>query len=153
MLSVGLTIDQIRRGEDPGRAISFGTGTFLGYRLTSGIGARLMSMPNPLAKLLGFGIAVGGPFLGGELGTTGYDLVTQATGLEAISGDVSKDISTSIEKIKQNNTNVIINKTRTNQPAPFGAEGRAALIMFAPSFNRNNMYVAFSHIQYNVPMV
>ena len=112
-----------------------------------------MSMPNPLAKLLGFGIAVGGPFLGGELGTTGYDLVTQATGLEAISGDVSKDISTSIEKIKQNNTNVIINKTRTNQPAPFGAEGRAALIMFAPSFNRNNMYVAFSHIQYNVPMV
>ena len=153
LLSIGFTANQIRQGEDPGRAISFGTGTFLGYRLTSGLGARLMSMPNPLAKLLGFGIAVGGPFLGGEIGTRGYDIITQASGLEAISGDVSKDISTSIDKIRQNNTNVIINKTKQSQAAPFGPEGRAALIMFAPSFNRNNMYIAYSHIQYNVPMV
>ena len=70
LLSIGFTANQIRQGEDPGRAISFGTGTFLGYRLTTGLGARLMSMPNPLAKLLGFGIAVGGPFLGGEIGNT-----------------------------------------------------------------------------------
>jgi hypothetical protein len=46
-----------------------------------------------------------------------------------------------------------VNQQKPAQPAPFGAEGRAALIMFAPSNNINNMYLAFSHIQYNVPMV
>ena len=56
-----------------------------------------------------------------------------------------------IDKIKQNN--IIVNQQKPAQPAPFGAEGRAALIMFAPSNNINNMYLAFSHIQYNVPMV
>ncbi len=96
-------------------------------------------------------VVVFGPLLGYPLATTGYDLVTQATGLEAISGDVSQDISTQIDKIRTNN--IIVNQAKPAQPAPFGPEGRAALLMFAPSFNRNNMYIAYSHIQYNVPMV
>ena len=111
----------------------------------------MMASPNFGMKALGLGVQVLGPLLGYPATTMGYDLITQSAGLEAISGDVSKDISTSIDKIKQNN--IIVNQQKPAQPAPFGAEGRAALIMFAPSNNINNMYLAFSHIQYNVPMV
>ena len=153
LANFGFAADRIRQGGDPGRELTGASGGLLSFILSQGIGRRMMASPNFGIKALGLGVQIVGPLLGYPLATTGYDLVTQATGLEAISGNVSDDISTSIDKIKRNNTNVIINKTKTNQPAPFGAEGRAALIMFAPSFNRNNMYVAYSHIQYNVPMV
>ena len=153
LANFGFAANQIRQGGDPGRELTGASGGLLSFILSQGIGRRMMASPNFGIKALGLGVQIVGPLLGYPLATTGYDLVTQATGLEAISGNVSDDISTSIDKIKRNNTNVIINKTKTNQPAPFGAEGRAALIMFAPSFNRNNMYVAYSHIQYNVPMV
>ena len=153
LANFGFAANQIRQGGDPGRELTGASGGLLSFILSQGIGRRMMASPNFGLRALGLGVQVIGPLLGYPLATTGYDLVTQATGLEAISGNVSDDISTSIDKIKRNNTNVIINKTKTNQPAPFGAEGRAALIMFAPSFNRNNMYVAYSHIQYNVPMV
>ena len=153
LANFGFAANQIRQGGDPGRELTGASGGLLSFILSQGIGRRMMASPNFGIKALGLGVQIVGPLLGYPLATTGYDLVTQATGLEAISGNVSDDISTSIDKIKRNNTNVIINKTKQNQPAPFGAEGRAALIMFAPSFNRNNMYVAFSHIQYNVPMV
>ena len=153
LANFGFAADRIRQGGDPGRELTGASGGLLSFILSQGIGRRMMASPNFGIKALGLGVQIVGPLLGYPLATTGYDLVTQATGLEAISGNVSDDISTSIDKIKRNNTNVIINKTKQNQPAPFGAEGRAALIMFAPSFNRNNMYVAYSHIQYNVPMV
>ena len=153
LANFGFAANQIRQGGDPKRELTGASGGLLSFILSQGIGRRMMASPNFGIKALGLGVQIVGPLLGYPLATTGYDLVTQATGLEAISGNVSDDISTSIDKIKRNNTNVIINKTKTNQPAPFGAEGRAALIMFAPSFNRNNMYVAYSHIQYNVPMV
>ena len=153
LANFGFAANQIRQGGDPGRELTGASGGLLSFILSQSIGRRMMASPNFGIKALGLGVQIVGPLLGYPLATTGYDLVTQATGLEAISGNVSDDISTSIDKIKRNNTNVIINKTKTNQPAPFGAEGRAALIMFAPSFNRNNMYVAYSHIQYNVPMV
>ena len=153
LANFGFAANQIRQGGNPGRELTGASGGLLSFILSQGIGRRMMASPNFGIKALGLGVQIVGPLLGYPLATTGYDLVTQATGLEAISGNVSDDISTSIDKIKRNNTNVIINKTKQNQPAPFGAEGRAALIMFAPSFNRNNMYVAYSHIQYNVPMV
>ena len=153
LANFGFAANQIRQGGDPKRELTGASGGLLSFILSQSIGRRMMASPNFGIKALGLGVQIVGPLLGYPLATTGYDLVTQATGLEAISGNVSDDISTSIDKIKRNNTNVIINKTKTNQPAPFGAEGRAALIMFAPSFNRNNMYVAYSHIQYNVPMV
>ncbi len=153
LANFGFAADQIRQGGDPKRELTGASGGLLSFILSQSVGRRLMRSNNFGIKALGLGVQVVGPLLGYPLTTTGYDLVTQSMGLEAISGNVSDDISTSIDKIKRNNTNVIINKTKTNQPAPFGAEGRAALIMFAPSFNRNNMYVAYSHIQYNVPMV
>ena len=153
LANFGFAADQIRQGGDPKRELTGASGGLLSFILSQSVGRRLMRSNNFGIKALGLGVQVVGPLLGYPLTTTGYDLVTQSMGLEAISGNVSDDISTSIDKIKRNNTNVIINKTKTNQPAPFGAEGRSALIMFAPSFNRNNMYVAYSHIQYNVPMV
>ena len=142
---------QIRQGGDPKRELVGASGGLLSFILSGSVGRRLMANPNFGVKVLGFGISTLGPLLGYPLATTGYDLVTQSAGLEAISGDVSQDISTQIDKIRTNN--IIVNQPKPAQPAPFGPEGRAALLMFAPSFNRNNMYIAYSHIQYNVPMV
>jgi hypothetical protein len=147
----GFATSQISQGADPKRELTGASGGVLSFILSQSIGRRMMASPNFGVKALGLGVQVLGPLLGYPLTTTGYDLITQSAGFEAISGDVSKDISTSIDKIKQNN--IIVNQQKPAQPAPFGAEGRAALIMFAPSNNINNMYLAFSHIQYNVPMV
>ena len=147
----GFATSQISQGGDPKREFTGAFGGVLSYFLSQRIGSRMMASPNFGMKALGLGVQVLGPLLGYPATTMGYDLITQSAGLEAISGDVSKDISTSIDKIKQNN--IIVNQQKPAQPAPFGAEGRAALIMFAPSNNINNMYLAFSHIQYNVPMV
>ena len=151
LANFGFAADQIRQGGDPKRELTGASGGLLSFILSQSLGRRMMASPNFGVKALGLGVQVLGPLLGYPLTTTGYDLITQSAGLEAISGDVSKDISTSIDKIKQNN--IIVNQQKPAQPAPFGAEGRAALIMFAPSNNINNMYLAFSHIQYNVPMV
>ena len=151
LANFGFAANQIRQGGDPKRELTGASGGLLSFILSGSVGRRLMANPNFGVKVLGFGISTLGPLLGYPLTTTGYDLITQSAGLEAISGDVSKDISTSIDKIKQNN--IIVNQQKPAQPAPFGAEGRAALIMFAPSNNINNMHIAFSHIQYNVPMV
>lgn len=151
LANFGFAADQIRQGGDPKRELTGASGGLLSFILSQSLGRRMMASPNFGVKALGLGVQVLGPLLGYPLTTTGYDLITQSAGLEAISGDVSKDISTSIDKIKQNN--IIVNQQKPAQPAPFGAEGRAALIMFAPSNNINNMYIAFSHIQYNVPMV
>ena len=147
----GFATSQISQGGDPKRELTGATGGVLSYFLSQSLGRRMMASPNFGVRALGLGVQVLGPLLGYPATTMGYDLITQSAGLEAISGDVSKDISTSIDKIKQNN--IIVNQQKPAQPAPFGAEGRAALIMFAPSNNINNMYLAFSHIQYNVPMV
>ena len=151
LANFGFAADQIRQGGDPARELTGASGGLLSFILSGAVGRRMMASPNFGVKALGLGVQVLGPLLGYPLTTTGYDLITQSAGLEAISGDVSKDISTSIDKIKKNN--IVINQQKPAQPAPFGAEGRAALIMFAPSNNINNMYTAFSHIQYNVPMV
>ena len=151
LANFGFAANQIRQGGDPKRELTGASGGLLSFILSQSIGRRMMASPNFGVKALGFGVQVLGPLLGYPLTTTGYDLITQSAGFEAISGDVSKDISTSIDKIKQNN--IIVNQQKPAQPAPFGAEGRAALILFAPSNNINNMYLAFSHMQYNVPMV
>ena len=151
LANFGFAANQIRQGGDPKRELVGASGGLLSFILSGSVGRRLMANPNFGVKVLGFGISTLGPLLGYPLATTGYDLVTQSAGLEAISGDVSQDISTQIDKIRTNN--IIVNQPKPAQPAPFGPEGRAALLMFAPSFNRNNMYIAYSHIQYNVPMV
>ena len=151
LANFGFAAEQIRQGGDPGRELTGASGGLLSFILSQGIGRRMMASPNFGIKALGLGVQVLGPLLGYPLATTGYDLVTQSVGLEAISGNVSTDISAQFDKIKTNN--IIVNQEQPSQPAPFGAEGRAALLTFAPSFNRNNMYVAFSHIQYNVPIV
>ena len=151
LANFGFAANQIRQGGDPKRELVGASGGLLSFILSGSVGRRLMANPNFGVKVLGFGISTLGPLLGYPLATTGYDLVTQSAGLEAISGDVSQDISTQIDKIRTNN--IIVNQAKPAQPAPFGPEGRAALLMFAPSYNRNNMYIAYSHIQYNVPMV
>lgn len=151
LANFGFAAEQIRQGGDPGRELTGASGGLLSFILSQSVGRRLMASPNFGMKALGLGVQVLGPLLGYPLATTGYDLVTQSVGLEAISGNVSTDISAQFDKIKTNN--IIVNQEQPSQPAPFGAEGRAALLTFAPSFNRNNMYVAFSHIQYNVPIV
>ena len=151
LANFGFAANQIRQGGDPKRELTGATGGLLSFILSGSVGRRLMANPNFGVKVLGFGISTLGPLLGYPLATTGYDLITQSAGLESISGDVSQDISQQIDKIRTNN--IIVNQAKPAQPAPFGPEGRAALLMFAPSFNRNNMYIAYSHIQYNVPMV
>ena len=151
LANFGFAANQIRQGGDPKRELTGASGGLLSFILSGSVGRRLMANPNFGVKVLGFGISTLGPLLGYPLATTGYDLITQSAGLESISGDVSQDISQQIDKIRTNN--IIVNQSKPAQPAPFGPEGRAALLMFAPSYNRNNMYIAYSHIQYNVPMV
>ena len=73
-------------------------------------------------------------------------------GLNLISGNVQTDgdfFNQNLTNIRKNNINVI---TADDQP-PEGtitAEGRAALLMFAPPSNPNNPYVLNSYVQYNV---
>lgn len=73
----------------------------------------------------------------------------QSVGLNAITGNVSGSIDESIDKIRTNNINVVT-QPRMQSPAPMSAEGRAALLMFAPPSNPDNPYLLNSHIQYNV---
>ena len=72
-------------------------------------------------------------------------------GLNLISGNPQTDgdfFNQNISNIKSNNINVI---TADEQPqGTITAEGRAALLMFAPPSNPNNPYILNSHVQYNV---
>ena len=58
-------------------------------------------------------------------------------------------INQSISNIKRGNTNVNVNLPQGEQVVD-AAQGRAALLMFAPPDNPNNPYIYNSYIQYNV---
>ena len=100
-----------------------------------GSGLRFLSMP------VGFGFGAG-------IGKSGFDLVRQSLGLEAITGRSGDLFDTTLDKVSANNVNV--NTVPVQSESPMSVEGRAALLMFAPPSNPNNPYVLNSYIQYNV---
>ena len=93
-----------------------------------------------------------GAGVGYEGGKEGISLLDQSLGLNLISGNTRTDtdlINQSIQNIRRGNTNVNVNLPQGEQVVD-SAQGRAALLMLAPSENPNNPYTYNSYIQYNV---
>ena len=156
LIAAGITINEIREGERVDRALSGLAGYFVGDFTAEGIGIALQRRGSLRSRILGGGLRLLSPFfgefVGRPAGKQGFDLVTQSMGLNLISGNVQTDgdfFNQNLTNIRRNNINVI---TADDQP-PAGtitAEGRAALLMFAPPSNPNNPYVLNSYVQYNV---
>jgi hypothetical protein len=155
LIAAGITINEIRSGERVDRALSGLAGYFVGDITTEGIGIALQRRGTLKSKILGGALRVFSPlvgeFVGRPAGKQGFDLLTQSMGLNLISGNPQTDgdfFNQNISSIKSNNINVI---TADEQPqGTITAEGRAALLMFAPPSNPNNPYILNSHVQYNV---
>ena len=152
-ITLGFTLYDIYRGEDPSRAIAGGTGAFGTYLFLDRVGAFLQKQRNPAVKTFGIGLRTISPIIGNlfgyDLGKQGFDNVTQAFGLGSITANNQGDIFTStLDQVSQNNINVTTVPTSSNMP--MSVEGRAALLMFVPPNNSNNPYVLNSFIQYNV---
>ena len=70
-------------------------------------------------------------------------------GLNAVSGNQNPlDVFSALEDVQTNNVN--ISTVPIQNQTPLSAEGRAALLMFAPPNNPDNPYILMSHMQYNV---
>ena len=155
LIAAGITINEIRSGERVDRALSGLAGYFAGDITTEGIGIALQRRGTLKSKILGGALRIFSPlvgeFVGRPAGKQGFDLLTQSMGLNLISGNPQTDgdfFNQNISNIKSNNINEI---TADEQPqGTITAEGRAALLMFAPPSNPNNPYVLNSYIQYNV---
>ena len=156
LFQVGLlsTYDMIA-GENPYRVGGGVVGGVLGGTLQTQLGNFLLRQPNPLLRGLG-GVIRFTSFLGAGAGYTGgkegVSLLDQSLGLNLISGNTRTDtdlINQSISNIKRGNTNVNVNLPQGEQVVD-AAQGRAALLMFAPPDNPNNHYIYNSYIQYNV---
>jgi hypothetical protein len=152
-INIGLTVADILSGEDTGRAIAGGSGSFASFLLINKFGSMLAKSRNPRIAAFGMGIqgfsGILGELSGRPLGKRGFDLVQQAFGLGSITTNNQGDIFTStLDQVSKNNINVTTVPTSSNMP--MSVEGRAALLMFAPPSNPNNPYVLNSFIQYNV---
>ena len=156
LIAAGITINEMRSGERVDRALSGLAGYFAGDITTEGIGIALQRRGNLKSKILGGALRIFSPlvgeFVGRPAGKQGFDLLTQSLGLNLISGNPQTDgdfFNQNISNIKSNNINVV---TADEQPqtGTITAEGRAALLMFAPPSNPNNPYILNSHVQYNV---
>ena len=156
LFQVGLlsTFDLIS-GENPYRVGGGFAGGLVGSQLQTRLGNLLIMQPNPLLKSVGRVIKFTsflGAGLGYEGGKEGISLLDQSLGLNLISGNTRTDtdlINQSIQNIKRGNTNVNVNLPQGEQVVD-AAQGRAALLMLAPSENPNNPYIYNSYIQYNV---
>ena len=143
---------KIAAGGDPGRELS-GFGGEIGLMVAmDNIGKFFQKSKNPKLMALGSGLRflsmpVGFGF-GEGIGKSGFDLVRQSLGLEAITGRSGDLFDTTLDKVSANNVNV--NTVPVQSESPMSVEGRAALLMFAPPSNPNNPYVLNSYIQYNV---
>ena len=143
---------KIAAGGDPGREIS-GFGGEVGLAVAmNNIGILFQKSRNPKLAALGSGLRlfsypIGFTF-GEGIGKSGFDLVRQSLGLEAITGRSGDLFDTTLDKVSANNVNV--NTVPVQSESPMSVEGRAALLMFAPPSNPNNPYVLNSYIQYNV---
>ena len=152
-INIGLTVADILSGEDTGRAIAGGSGSFASFLFINKFGSMLAKSKNPRIAAFGFGIqgisGILGEITGRPLGKRGFDLVQQAFGLGSITANDQGDIFTStLDQVSTNNISVTTVPTSSNMP--MSVEGRAALLMFAPPNNPNNPYVLNSFIQYNV---
>jgi len=153
VITLGFTLVDIYRGEDPSRAIAGGLTAYGSYRFLDAVGAFLQKQRNPYVKSFGIGLRTFSPIIGNlfgyDLGKQGFDNVTQAFGLGSITANNQGDIFTStLDQVSKNNISVTTVPTSNNMP--MSVEGRAALLMFVPPNNSNNPYVLNSFIQYNV---
>jgi len=153
LANFGITTADILGGEDTGRAIAGSGGSLGTFLALNQFGRFLSKSPNPYARGLGYTLQFGSPILGEIFGRPGgkqgYGLIQQALGLESVTTDQRGNIfSTTLDKVNRNN--VSVTTTPIPNEKPMSAEGRAALLMFAPPANPNNPYVYNSYIQYNV---
>ena len=110
----------------------------------------LQKTKNPRLQSLGTLLRSIGPFVG-ELFVrpAAKDLFRQTSGLSAISGNENPlDLFSALDDVQTNNVN--ISTVPIQNQTPLSAEGRAALLMFAPPNNPDNPYILMSHMQYNV---
>ncbi len=149
LFALGLAEFDRRQGtsanEAYGRAfMNIGTNAFF-----QGLGGVLnrQGMP-PLARVLGFGFQIGGPFAGFGIQGGVFDP------LMGIKPETTNQIiNQSVDQIRtrQGDPDIeILPQVNTQDSAPMSVEGRAALLMFVEPFNRKNPYVLNSYAQYNV---
>ena len=130
-------------------------GGLVGSQLQTRLGNLLIRQPNTLLRGVGRVIKFTsflGAGVGYEGGKEGISLLDQSLGLNLISGNTRTDtdlINQSIQNIRRGNTNINVNLPQGEQVVD-SAQGRAALLMLAPSENPNNPYTYNSYIQYNV---
>ena len=102
----------------------------------------------PLARALGFGFQIGGPFAGFGIQGGVFDP------LMGIKPETTNQIiNQSVDQIRtrQGDPDIeILPQVNTQDSAPMSVEGRSALLMFVEPFNRKNPYVLNSYAQYNV---
>ncbi len=153
MISLGLTVADALGGTPVDDAVAGGVGSFGTFLLLNRIGTVLSRTGNPYTRGFGYALQFGSPILGEIFGRPGakqgYNLIQQALGLESVTTDQRGNIfSTTLDKVSKNN--ISVTTTPIPNDKPMSAEGRAALLMFAPPANPNNPYVYNSYIQYNV---
>ena len=146
----GFTAADIAMGEDLDTALT-GAAVSGGFIFVNDrIGSFLQKTKNPRLQSLGTLLRSIGPFVG-ELFVrpAAKDLFRQTSGLSAISGNENPlDLFSALDDVQTNNVN--ISTVPIQNQTPLSAEGRAALLMFAPPNNPDNPYILMSHMQYNV---
>ena len=146
----GLTALDLATGEDRNTAIAGGVGSAAFLIGLDRTGAFLQKTKNPALQTLGtflrFGAPIGAEFFARP---AAKDLFRQTFGLSAVSGNENPlDVFSALEDVQTNNVN--ISTVPIENQTPLSAEGRAALLMFAPPNNPDNPYILMSHMQYNV---
>ena len=146
----GLTALDLATGEDRNTAIAGGVGSAAFLIGLDRTGAFLQKTKNPALQTLGtflrFGAPIGAEFFARP---AAKDLFRQTFGLSAVSGNENPlDVFSALEDVQTNNVN--ISTVPIQNQTPLSAEGRAALLMFAPPNNPDNPYILMSHMQYNV---
>ena len=146
----GLTALDLATGEDRNTAIAGGVGSAAFLIGLDRTGAFLQKTRNPALRTLGtflrFGAPIGAEFFARP---AAKDLFRQTFGLSAVSGNENPlDVFSALEDVQTNNVN--ISTVPIQNQTPLSAEGRAALLMFAPPNNPDNPYILMSHMQYNV---
>ena len=148
--NLGFTAVDLAMGEDLDTALAGGAASGGFIFVNDRIGSFLQKTKNPRLQSLGTFLRSIGPFVG-ELFVrpAAKDLFRQTSGLSAISGNENPlDLFSALDDVQTNNVN--ISTVPIQNQTPLSAEGRAALLMFAPPNNPDNPYILMSHMQYNV---
>ena len=154
-----LSIIDLIRGEDPALITGGAITGFTASSIQSNLGNK-MKVFGPNSFVRNFGrllettsfITAG---FGYEFGKRGTDMLDQSLGLNLVSrGNVGTNVfDSTIGNIRQGNIssqNIIVNPVPIGEQQVDAAQGRAALLGLTPAGNKDNPYLFFSQVTYNI---